>query len=184
MRRVLFTESQIRSIIGESGFTSYLPDMDNTESGISYGTETGIKQPIKGRRNGGPTSDKAAKEKAPGYQPWRGRVSGPTLYEEILSEENKDLQKGYTCGGEKVPTGTINYWKNQEKNGKELSPMQKRAVRRVDTSRDTIRNGKQIKKDLGTDPHPFIDRTNSVPKNQGAHTKKNTDNNVSIQYEY
>ena len=125
MRRVLFTESQLKEALGED-FMSYLPNssMAAEEPDNSYGTEIGTSDKnCDGIETDTITTDKIAQQRSPRFPIWRAST-GLHESKKKLNETNQDLtDMGKTFNLGKKLNNSIQQTANDNPNDKMLSNM-------------------------------------------------------------
>lgn len=180
MRRVIFTESQIKRILGEDVFTYYNDGASSVEGGhgldkVFTTQQTGEVDSDEETRGMGPTLDKKSYETSP---------TGYFSSRHYMAEENSRLNGRKFIGkqgGESKSSGSIAYMKHKrDVDGVKLSKEEESLVNQVDGARAQIKQQKTTMANLGA-PNQF-QKPGGI-KNSGngkAHTNKN---NVSITYE-
>lgn len=183
MKRVIFTESQIKRLLGEDVFAYSRTGAPSEEGGhgldkVFTSQQTGEPDSGEEKRGMGATTDKKNSETCPtGYF---GQVS-----RHYMTEENKDLKNRTFIGkqgGEAKTPGAIAYMKHKrDVDGKVLSDEEEMLVRQADGARQQSLMHKKIRQSMG-DTNAFQKAGGTRQSGNGkSHTPKT--NSVSITYE-
>lgn len=178
MKRVIFTESQIKRLLGEDVFSYSNGSASSKEGGHGLdktytAQQTGEIDSEEETRGTGPTLDKKYSETCPtGYF---GQIS-----RHYMAEENERLN-GRQFDGKSA--GSVAYLKHKrDVDGVKLSKKEESLVNQVDNARTQIKSQKKLMSDLGA-ANQFQKAGGTKNSGNGkAHTKKNS-NNVFITYE-
>lgn len=212
MRKIIFTEQQLKHILGED-FESYLPKdgLASEEPSNSFGTEIGVSDKNSdGESIDTPVTDKIGKSVTPGYALFR-HTSGLAESKKKVNEENHELMNHSYNLGKNInsqinsaasmnPKDKLMQNMNSEKNMKhgtakkrkhDLEQMQKDDPQRFENiGGDKILNGidQKLKNDTEMSRRHKETKKNVLGQDnafQKAGGTKNTNKqNFSITYEY